>query len=63
MSSISLLSQRDSKKSEKKAPVLERSRMAVVRDLSLRKDNWNIYVGDPRYKTNFLLQFVDASTR
>ena len=35
----------------------------MLRELSLRKDNWNIYVGDPRYKTNFFLQFLDSSTK
>lgn len=26
------------------------------------KDNWNIFVGDPRYKTDFFLRFLDPST-
>ena len=26
------------------------------------KDNWNIFVGDERYKTNFFLKFVDKGT-
>ena len=32
-----------------------------VRENSIKKDNWNLFVGDPRYKTNFFLQFLDSS--
>ena len=31
------------------------SKMQRMRDLSLKKDNWNLFVGDPRYKTNFIM--------
>jgi len=34
-----------------------------MRDRSLKKDNWNMFVGDLRYKTNFFLQFCDISTK
>jgi hypothetical protein len=28
----------------------------------MKKDNWNIFVGDARYKTNFFLLFKDSAT-
>ena len=34
-----------------------------MRDLSTKKDNLNLFVGDQRYKTNFFLQFYDRSTK
>ena len=32
-----------------------KSRVTMIRDMSIKRDNWNIFVGDPRYKTNFFL--------
>ena len=26
------------------------------------KQNWNFFVGDPRYKTDFFLQFINRTT-
>ncbi|TNV87760.1 hypothetical protein FGO68_gene5455 [Halteria grandinella] len=43
--------------------VVEKSRVSIMRDLSTKRDNWNTFVGDPRYKTTFLLKFVDRSTK
>lgn len=37
--------------------------MSMLRENSIKRDNWNVFVGDPRYKTNFFLQFLDRSTR
>jgi hypothetical protein len=37
--------------------------MSVLRENSIKRDNWNMFVGDPRYKTNFFLQFLDRSTK
>jgi len=38
------------------------SHLTKIRENSIKKDNWNLFVGDPRYKTNFFLQFTDPST-
>lgn len=37
--------------------------MQMLRDMSLKKDNWNLFVGDTRYKTSFFLQFLEVSTK
>jgi hypothetical protein len=37
--------------------------MQVMRGLSLKKDNWNLFVGDTRYRTTFFMQFIDKSTK
>ena len=29
----------------------------------MRKDNWNLFVGDTKFKTNFFMQFKDAFTK
>jgi len=34
-----------------------------LRDKSMQKDKWNMFVGDRRYKTNSLLQFLDRFTK
>ena len=31
--------------------------------MSLKRDNWNFFVGDPRYRTTFYLRFLDPSIR
>ena len=37
--------------------------MQVMRDRSLKKDNWNLFVGDSRYRTTFFMQFNDKATK
>lgn len=34
-----------------------------MRENSIKKDNWNLFVGDVRYKTNFFLNFLDPSLK
>ena len=34
-----------------------------MRDRSLRRDNWNLFVGDSRYRTSFFMQFNDKATK
>ena len=29
----------------------------------MKRDNWNFFVGDPRYRTTFYLRFLDPSIR
>lgn len=35
----------------------------MIRDMSLKRDNWNFFVGADRFKTNFFLQFLDPSMK
>ena len=37
--------------------------MQVMRDRSLKKDNWNLFVGDARYRTTVLMRFKDKATK
>ena len=37
--------------------------MQVMRDRSLKKDNWNLFVGDARYRTTFFMRFKDKATK
>ena len=39
------------------------SEICQLRENSLKKDNWNLYVGDVKYKTNFFLQFKNQFTK
>ena len=44
-------------------PSSANNQMLNIRENSLKKDNWNIYVGDCQYKTNFFLQFKNQYTK
>ena len=39
------------------------NRFSEIREKSLRKDNWNLFVGDTKYTTNFFMQFKDSFTK
>lgn len=36
--------------------------MQVMNEKTLKRDTWNMFVGEARYKTNFFLQFLDQAT-
>ena len=38
------------------------ARVQMMREKTARRANWNLYVGDLRYKTNFWLSFAIKST-
>ena len=38
------------------------SRMQIINEKTLKRDSWNMFVGESRYKTNFFLQFLDQAT-
>lgn len=40
-----------------------KTQLQIVRDNTLKKEKWNLFVGDKRYKTNFILQFLDRFTK
>ena len=38
------------------------SSMQIMNEKTLKRDSWNMFVGESRYKTNFFLQFLDKTT-
>eukprot|EP00347_Sterkiella_histriomuscorum_P018326 403345932 len=40
----------------------QQNQISSLREKSLKSDRWNLFVGDNRYKTNFMLQFKDRFT-
>ena len=42
---------------------IKQSVISINRENSIKRDNWNLLVGDARYKTNFFLRFNDAGVR
>jgi hypothetical protein len=39
------------------------TRMQMMRERTMKRDSWNMFVGETRYKTNFFLRFLDHSTK
>lgn len=41
----------------------QQNHITQLREKSQKSDKWNLFVGDSRYKTNFMLHFKDRFTR